>query len=445
MSPLKQMHHWLRMPASAFTSSAVVIVGVVVIGMVLAHFFLITQIQQPRVQRVAVTVAAYIQGVRAFAQTATPDQRQAFFASLGTPSPSTVHMVDVSQANFQPPDDALLVDFLTQVQLASPGGRVAWHTSQNSKDQAIWFEVLTPDGLPSWISFPARETLVSPLMATLLFGVLFSLAIAAAAWLHIGLKSQLRVLGESVERLGRGEQQPQIARHGITEVVEVNKLVHNVTQHLSEAEHDREVLLAGVSHDLRTLLTKLRLGLALRGNAPGDASLVRTVNEIDAIVGQFLDFAIAGNSAEAAVQLNLNEIVSEAAATLELDGHPFALHLQKLPPVYARPVVMQRVMANLLGNAVRYSGQGLGISTSVEGGQVCIRVSDGGPGVSIGELQRLGQPFFRTEVGRTKGPGSGLGLAIVRRLLKAEGGSLELSINDFRGLDACVRLPTASV
>ncbi|MBY0411774.1 MAG: hypothetical protein K2Q97_17025, partial [Burkholderiaceae bacterium] len=286
--------------------------------------------------------------------------------------------------------------------------------------------------------------LLSPLSVALLFGVLFALAIAAAAWLHTRLKSQLRALGESVERLGRGEQQLELNRQGTTEVVKVNQLLHEVTLHLNEAEHDREVLLAGISHDLRTLLTKLRLGLAVRGDATADAPLVRTVNEIDAIVGQFLDFAIAGNSPEAALQLNLNEIVSEAAATLELDGHPVALDLQKLPPVRARPVVLQRVMANLLGNAARYSGQGLAVSTSVEGGQVCIRVSDSGPGVSIGELERLGKPFYRTDAGRTKGPGSGLGLAIVQRLLKAEGGALELSINDFRGLDARVLLPAVS-
>ena len=456
MSLLQTLHRWLRAPASAFTSSAMVILGVVAISMVLTHFFLVTQVQQPRVQRVSATVAAYIQSVRAFAQTATPEQRQVFFDSLGGVSPSTVHVVDGSQANFQQPGDALLSDFLTQVQAASPGGRVAWHAGQSNEDQALWFEVLTPDGLPSWISFPARETLRSPLALALLVGALLLLALAAAAWLHTGLTSQLRTLGESVERLGRGEPQRELTPQGTTEVAHVNKLLHSVTQHLREAEHDREVLLAGISHDLRTLLTKLRLGLAVRGSAsdkasdkasdsaPDDASLVRTVNQIDAIVGQFLDFAIAGNSPEAALPLNLNEIVSEAAATMELDGHPVALHLQTLPPVRARPVVLQRVMANLLGNAARYSGQGLAVSTSVEGGQVCIRVSDGGPGVSIGELERLGKPFFRTDAGRTKGPGSGLGLAIVHRLLKAEGGSLELSINDFRGLDASVRLPAVS-
>lgn len=445
MSLRKYIGRWLRLPASLFTSSALVIFGVVAIGMWLAHHFFVTQVQQPRTERVAVSVAAYIEGVRTFAQVASPAQRKDFFETLGSSGKARVHVVDISKANFRLPDDQLLSEFLIQVQVAALGAQVAWHAGNGDTDQSFWFEVPVPDSEPIWLSYPARVNPFSSFAVALLFGALFSLAIAAAAWLQTGLKSQLNALGEAVERLGRGERHLELASEGTTEVVEVNKLFNRVTRHLSEAEQDREVLLAGVSHDLRTPLTKLRLGLALRANSAGDEDLVRAVDEIDAIVGQFLDLATAGKSAEPPIKLNLNEIVCETAAALEVDGYPFELNLLTLPLVCTRPVVLQRVMNNLMGNASRYSGKGLAVSTGVEDGKVFIRVSDAGPGVSISELPRLGQPFFRTEAGRSKGPGTGLGLAIVHRLLKAEGGSLLLSINHSGGLDASIRMPPAPV
>ncbi len=444
--PLRErLQRWLHTPRSIIVTSALVFTVTIYAGMALTYHIFLNQVQRPRIERVATSIAAYIQAVRQFAHSATPEQRAAFLGTLVSWDSSGVRVVDRAAAKFQSPRGPLLPEFLARVQAATPGGQVAWHDG-GDQDQTLWFEVPLPDAAPLWLSYPAQASPISPYAVAAIFGALFVLAIGAAALLQARLQPPIQALGEAVGRLARGERRVELRPAGTTELAVLSGRFNRMAQSLDEAHHERALLLAGISHDLRTPLTKLRIGLALRDNVPGDEHLVRAINEIDAIIDQFVEFARAGSNTDntdAVVRLDLNDIVRESAATLELDAHPFELDLQALPPVCVRPVSIQRVLANLMGNAVRYAGVGLAVSTRLAGGLVCLRVSDAGPGVSADELQRLGQPFVRTDAGRAKGPGSGLGLAIVQRLLQAEGGTLTLALNHRGGLDALVRLPPA--
>lgn len=431
----------LRTPRSMFSASSILIVLVVVAGMALAYYVFVEKVQRPRIETVAHSVSAYIKAVRQFARVATPAQREAFIATLSVDS--GVRLVDRNEARFGPPRGPLLPAFLAQLQAATKGdGHIAWHDGDGA-DQSIWFEVRLPDAPPLWLSYPAKVNPISPMAVAALFGALFALAIGAAAVLQSRLRPPLRALGDAVERLGRGERGFKLPLTGAAELADLADRFNQMARGLAEADQERTLLLAGISHDLRTPLTRMRLALALRDSAPGDESVVRAIDEIDAIIGQFVDFARAGSDADEPVRLHINDAVREAAASLELDGHPFELDLRLPPLVWVRPVTMQRVLANLMGNAARYAGCGLAVSTRFDAGMVCVRVSDAGPGVTLEELQHLGHPFVRTDAGRAKGPGSGLGLAIVHRLLQTDGGTLTLELNRQGGLDAVVRLPPA--
>ncbi len=441
--PMRQrVAQLLRSRRSVFGASSLLIMFVVAVGMGLVYYVFLEKVQRPRIESVANSVSAYITGVRQFARVATPAQRAAFIDTLAVDS--GVHRVNRLDARFEPPRGPLLPDFLAKLRAnAGNDGHIAWHDGGGA-DQSIWFEVRLPDAAPIWLSYPARVNPISPAAVAALFGALFVLAIGAAALLQARLNPPLRALGDAAERLARGERGIELPLTGAIEMAELTDRFNQMARGLAEADTERTLLLAGISHDLRTPLTRMRLALALRDTAPGDESLVRGIEEIDAIIGQFVEFAGAGNDAEVAVRFYINHLVREVAASLELDGHLFELDLQMPPMVCVRPVAMQRVLVNLMGNAARYAGCGLAVSTRFDDGMVCVRVSDAGPGASPEELTRLGQPFVRTAAGRSKGPGSGLGLAIVHRLLEAEGGTLTLEINRQGGLDAVVRLPPVS-
>ncbi len=440
--PLRErLARQLRTPRSMFSANSLLIMLVVVAGMALAYYVFVEKVQRPRVETVARSVSAYIKAVRQFARVATPEQRAAFIDTLSVDS--GVRLVDRNEARFGPPRGPLLPHFMAELESATHGdGHIAWHDGDGS-DQSIWFEVRLPDAAPLWLSYPAQVNPISPLVVAVLFGTLFALAIGAAALLQYRLRPPLRALGDAVERLSRGEHGIELPLTGAAELADLAGRFNQMMRALAEADRERTLLLAGISHDLRTPLTRMRLALALRDSAPGDESLVRAIDEIDAIIGQFVEFARAGSNAEPSVRLHINHMVREVAASLELDGHPFELDLELAPQVCVRPIAMQRVLANLLGNAARYAGRGLAVSTRFELGMICIRISDAGPGVTPEELARLGQPFVRTDAARAKGTGSGLGLAIVHRLLQIDGGTLTLELNRLGGLDAVVRLPPA--
>ena len=165
----------------------------------------------------------------------------------------------------------------------------------------------------------------------------------------------------------------------------------------------------------------------------------RFVEEIDAIVQQFIDFA-RGDDGEAAVACDLNDMVEQLAADYVGLGTVFDLHLAPLPPLRLRPVSMQRLVMNLMQNAVRHGGAELSVRSAVRHGMALLAVEDRGPGVPASALATLRQPFRRGVHADGKG-GAGLGLAIADRIARQSGGRLELRLRRSGGFSAMLLLP----
>ena len=210
---------------------------------------------------------------------------------------------------------------------------------------------------------------------------------------------------------------------------------------LASLEADRRLILAGVSHDLRTPLARLRLGVELSSSSQDDRDAMGTdIDEMDRIIGQFVDFARDGQS-EASKQIDLTEMLADLEAHYERLGSRVRFTAPESVRVEGRPLGLRRAVSNLIDNALRYApGQAVDVELAVTQEHALIEVLDRGPGIPADQVERLKRPFTRLEVARTDVKGSGLGLAIVDRIARAHGGSLLMLGREGGGLRAILRL-----
>ncbi len=209
---------------------------------------------------------------------------------------------------------------------------------------------------------------------------------------------------------------------------------------------DRALLLAGVSHDLRTPLARLRLGIEMEARDDATrAGMVDDIEEMDRIIGQFLEFART-NEDSALEPRDPNAIVAACVDRYARTGKDVRFAPGAVPLVPLRPTALSRLVANLIDNAIAYGAPPVEVTTRAADGRVVLDVADRGPGIAPGEVERLKQPFTRASAARTDASGvagAGLGLAIVERIARLHGGTFELLPRDGGGTVARVTIPVA--
>ncbi len=203
-------------------------------------------------------------------------------------------------------------------------------------------------------------------------------------------------------------------------------------------ENERALLLAGISHDLRTPLARLRMEIEMSvANDMARAGMEADIEEMDRTVGQFLDFARPAEKI-AATPVDLAALLADIVNRY---GHRLAGTDFRPAIANVRPDPLRRAVMNLIENALRHGGDPVELALTSEGRDIIIAVLDRGPGIPPDQVARLRQPFARGETARTGAAGAGLGLAIVERIVQAEGGRLELAPREGGGLAARIRLP----
>ncbi len=267
------------------------------------------------------------------------------------------------------------------------------------------------------------------------------LSLVAAFLISSQLNRHLRKLSAAAQRVGSGDGLPRLEeKRGPQEFVDVNRVFNRMARDLENARKDRELLLAGVSHDLRTPLTRIRLSAEFLDDAELRDGIVRDIEDMDAIIDQFISFIRDGRD-EPVLPADLNALVRETAQAY--DPARVKLDLGDIPQVPFRRLAIKRLLDNLLTNAFRYAPEGdIDVRTRPIRGAVILSVSDRGPGVPEAQMAELLQPFMRGDKARTT-KGSGLGLAIVQRIATMHGGRLELRNRDGGGLVIRVFLPTS--
>ena len=262
----------------------------------------------------------------------------------------------------------------------------------------------------------------------------------------------LAQLSAAAGALGRGMTPPVLPASGPVEIRTVNESFNRMVSDLGKLEEDRAVLLAGISHDLRTPLTRLRLEIEMAAVSDDvRAGMNADLEQMDAIVRQFLDYARRAPQ-QPREPIELAALVEAAVARLRQESQPDTRVQLRLAPavtVEGFRTELDRALDNLLVNAIRYGHDpntgmlDLTVSLATDGQDAVITVADLGPGVPAEQIDRLLRPFERGDAARSGSGGAGLGLPIVERIARLHGGSLRLLANSPHGLRAELTLPLA--
>ena len=302
-----------------------------------------------------------------------------------------------------------------------------------------------------WMVISQRRPPPPPSWVWLEWGMMVMvLAIGASVFVILRIRAPLRELSRAALQIGRGEEPSPIAGRGPAEIDELQKSFAQMQADLKRIESDRALVLAGISHDLRTPLARMRLSAEMLSTDPAARDgMVSDIEEMDAIINQFLDFA-RDAAGEAMQSANINNLVSNVAEHYGKLNHRIVLLLSPIPDIPMRAVGMRRLITNLVDNALRYGGGEVEIETmhvtDNNRDEVVLEVRDRGPGIAAADLEHVKQPFTRLDPARGtgSGAGAGLGLAIAERVARIHRGNFELCIREGGGLIARVRLPIAS-
>ncbi len=300
------------------------------------------------------------------------------------------------------------------------------------------------NGTGYWVAFPmpSRPPAADVPARAAASSLALAAALLVAAFLFARyLARPLRVLNDAVERVGRGELPPPLPEDGPSEIARLNRGFNRMAANLQQVEQDRALLLAGVSHDLRTPLARLRIGIEM--SAPDETmrtGMVDDIEEMDRIIGQFLEFARSDRDA-ARESCDANAIVRSCVERYSRAGKDVRFAPGTLPPAILRPTAFSRLVANLVDNALAYGAPPVDVTTRAVDGRLVLDVADRGPGIPPAEVERLKQPFTRASAARTNATGAGLGLAIVDRIARMHGGTLDLLPRDGGGTIARVAMP----
>lgn len=270
----------------------------------------------------------------------------------------------------------------------------------------------------------------------------FSVALLGAFLIVSRISTPLRHLAEAAQLVGSGRRPQPLSEDGPQEIALVARAFNQMAGDLARNEAERAVILAGVSHDLRTPLARLRLGIEMSG-APEDdiVPMISDIEEMDRIIGQFLDFG-RGEPETPVQPVDLVPLVETLAEPYRMRGVDLRFELPIALPALARALPLRRAVANLIDNAIRYAGEApIELRLWSDAGHAYIEVADRGPGIPSSEVERLRQPFTRLESARSDTKGAGLGLAIIDRVMRSHDGRLDLLPRDGGGLRAVLSLP----
>jgi two-component system osmolarity sensor histidine kinase EnvZ len=426
---------------------------------------------EPRARQAAQMVASVANLTRAALLSARPESRIDLLAELSDTEGVHIYPAEADD-QIEPPPPTALTHYLERElhERLGPETRLAF-TLNGEPGLFVSFRIFAGDAGDYWLALP-RERLERRFpLQWLGWGAAVLLLALAGAWLIVfRITRPLKALEIAARKLGAGETPPRLPERGPDEIVAVTHAFNQMSTNLKQLEEDRQLLLAGISHDLRTPLTRLRMETELSvTDAEARAGMAADIAEMDRTIGQFLDFArpqaMSGKPPE---PVNLAALLDEIAgrygervfrrpASADNIAPPRSQPRLAAPhgggvglgrpsvdfsvPVHVEP--LRRAVVNLIENALRHGGDTAPVELELarKGKDVIIAVLDCGPGIAPTEAERMKQPFMRGEAARTGAGGAGLGLAIVERIARAHGGRRELLPRDGGGLAARIVLP----
>ena len=305
----------------------------------------------------------------------------------------------------------------------------------------VEIRVQTSEGALAFMTLRDRVfATTGPVFVLWLIGTSLLLGWIAIVFLRNQVKSILN-LAAAAEAFGRGRDIPEFRPSGATEVRRAGRAFIAMRERIKRQITQRTTMLAGVSHDLRTPLTRMKLSLAMLPDNEDVAELKRDVEEMQAMISAYLEFASDIASSGEPERFDAAEMVREAIEGADPDGVRIASLIDGPLPAEGRPIAFKRAVDNLVGNAMRYAAHAQ-VTAKSSGAFIDVIVDDDGPGVPPENYGDVFRPFYRLDEARNshKG-GTGLGLSIVRDVARSHGGDVTLSKSPMGGLRVSFRIP----
>ncbi|KAB2886550.1 MAG: HAMP domain-containing protein [Pseudorhodoplanes sp.] len=353
----------------------------------------------------------------------------------------------------------LVVDFLPETELPPPGPKPFF----SLLDQALSVELRKQIRRPFWIDTVGRSALVeirikldnrvlrvfaprnaayasnSGIFLVWMVGTSLVLLTVAILFLRNQIRPILR-LADAAEAFGKGRDLPNYRPRGAREVRRAAVAFLEMKTRIERAIEQRTAMLAGVSHDLRTILTRFKLELALLGEGPEIDAMRKDVDEMARMLEAYLAFA-RGDMGEQSAPTDMTALLQDLRTDAERTGQHASVEFQGQPIVTVKPAAFKRCLANLVSNAARHAPS-IAISGQRDHRWLTITVDDDGPGIPAAMREEVFKPFLRLDNARNQDTGgTGLGLAIARDIARSHGGDIILGDSPMGGLRATVRVP----
>ncbi|HWE78275.1 MAG TPA: ATP-binding protein [Pseudolabrys sp.] len=353
----------------------------------------------------------------------------------------------------------LAVDFLPLSDMPPPGPKPFF----SLLDQALSIELRKQIGKPYWIDTVGRSSIVeirvqldntvmrifarrsaayasnSEIFLLWMVGTSTVLLVVAIAFLRNQIRPIVR-LADAAESFGKGREVPNFRPRGAREVRRAAAAFIEMKTRIERAMEQRTAMLAGVSHDLRTVLTRFKLELALIDSNPEVEGMKKDVDEMARMLEAYLAFA-RGDLGESSAPTDMADFLEELRLDAERHGHRTTVVFHGPPVVTVRPAAFKRCLANLVSNAARYAPS-IAITGHRDHRYLTVTVDDDGPGIPADMREDVFKPFLRLDDARNQDEGgTGLGLAIARDIARSHGGDITLGDSPLGGLRATVRVP----
>ena len=322
---------------------------------------------------------------------------------------------------------------------------VPYHLNTQLLDKRMTIRVQRPDGVLT-LETTVKRMRESTTVLVILWMVGTAIVVSAIAVLF--LRNQIRPirrLAAAADALGKGRPVTDLNPSGATEIRRAGAAFLEMQGRIQRQIAQRTEMLAGVSHDLRTPLTRVRLQLAMLADAhPGSRQEI-TESEQDLLlmehmIDEYMAFA-RGQGGEAPVSTDLAEIIDDVAGDARRRGSPIVLEVERPLVLALRPNAIRRCLTNLVENAMHH-GARVAISATRRDDVVSVSVEDDGPGIPVDQREDVFKPFFRLDSARNpRTGGAGLGLSIARDVARGHGGDIRMSAGSLGGLRAELRLP----
>ena len=424
---------------SSFTQSIVLFLTLLVASQVFSYYAVFNYALMPSLQQFNKILAHELNLVLDQGSDIEIDAplRQRVLEQLGV----TVHAKD-SEASGEY-YHAMAIDLMSEEMTKELGSETEVRLILGKESYVLWMDIAQ---LPnSLIRIPLSELQEEDFAPLFRNSLIMAMLIVAGGWLFIRLQNRpLIALETAAQGVGRGDIPPPLPVQGAQEIRSVTRAFNQMSKGIQELEEDRALLMAGISHDLRTPLTRIRLATEMM--SPEDSYLAEGIisdtEECNEIISQFMDYLkpVDRESFQAVFVDDIAREVSSSEGGYEIQIETDIPEAMK--PALGNPIAMKRAVSNLVVNALRYGNGWVKVSTGMTADNklAWVTVEDNGPGIPQDQIGKLFEPFTRGDTARGS-EGTGLGLAIVKRIVSQHQGAVVVNNRSEGGLKAQISFP----